>query len=70
MPILSATPAFDGKRKTTQYYEAVNGIIKALRPASTLRTIAQHLNSAGFLTPSDLIWDRTRVASYLRSSAI
>lgn len=70
MSVLHAKPAFGGKKKTDQYYDAVNGIIKVLRSASTLRTIAQHLNSAGFRTPSDLIWDRQRVATYLRSTAI
>jgi hypothetical protein len=70
MHALQAKPAFGGKKKTNQYYEACNGIINVLRSTSTLRTIAQHLNSAGFRTPSDLIWDRQRVATYLRSTAI
>lgn len=70
MLVQNATPAFGGKRKTDDYYASVNAIIRVLRPKATLRTIASHLSAAGFKTPSDLVWNRERVANYLRNTSI
>ncbi len=64
------SPQFGGKLKTAPYYEAVASIIRVLRPYSTLRTISNHLNSVGLKTPSDLIWNRERLANFMRCTAI
>lgn len=63
-------PSFGGRLRTQTYYEGVNSIIHNMRPLATLRTIAKHLNTAQFLTPSGLQWNRERLANYLRSTAI
>lgn len=70
MSILIVKPTFGGRLNTPQYYSSVDSICRMLRPAATLRTIANHLNAAGFKTPSGLIWDRQRVANYLRNKSI
>jgi hypothetical protein len=64
-----APPSFGGKLNTSSYYANVNSIISVLRGASTLRTIAAHLNGMGFLTPSGLVWSRERVATYIRNKS-
>lgn len=64
---LNALPQFGSKLKKPAYYEAVNGIITVLRPASSLRTIANNLTNAGFLTPAGLAWNRHRVSDYIRN---
>lgn len=66
----AATPQFGGKLNTATYYDSVNSIIKVMRPMATLRTVANHLNAAQFLTPAGLPWTRERLANYLRSTAI
>lgn len=66
----AATPQFGGKLNTAAYYDSINSIIKVMRPMATLRTVASHLNTAQFLTPSGLTWNRERLANYLRSTAI
>jgi hypothetical protein len=68
MSALHAPPTFGGKLNNDAYYEAVGNIIKALRPASKLRTIAEHLTAAGFLTPSGLPWNRRRLSDFIRST--
>ncbi len=70
MSVLPAIPQFGGRLMTPAYYQAVASIIGVLRPASTLRTIAHHLNGAGFTTPTGLAWTRDRLANYLRSTSI
>jgi hypothetical protein len=67
MSTLQATPSFGGRLNNQSYYDAVSGIIRVLRPASSLRIIANHLNKAQFLTPSGLPWNRDRVANFLRN---
>lgn len=66
MPNQAAIPAFGKQLRTPDYYSTVDSIISVLRPYSTLRTIAGHLNSQGLQTPSGLDWNRERVAQYLR----
>jgi hypothetical protein len=67
MSAQDAIPAFGGRLKTDAYYEQVDAMIRTLRPASTLRTIAECLNNAGLSTPRNYAWDRGKVATYLRS---
>lgn len=62
-------PAFGGKKKQDDYYTSVNSIINVLRPKATLAVIAEHLNRASFTTPTNLTWNRSRVASYLQSTS-
>jgi hypothetical protein len=63
-------PAFGGKLKTPAFYDAVNSCIRVLRPYSTLRTIANHLNSVGLKTATGLIWNRERLANYIRNTSL
>jgi hypothetical protein len=67
---VQAIPKFGGKRNALDYYSAVNTIIRTLRPQATLRVIAQHLAANGFLTPSNLVWTRERVATYIQQNSI
>lgn len=66
----NAPPAFGGRLKADEYYVAINSIISVMRGVATLRSIADHLNHAGFTTPSSVPWTRTRLANYLNSSAV
>lgn len=70
MPALLATPRFGGPRNVPSYYSDLNSIVRVLRPVSTLRTIATHLNVQGFQTPSGLEWTRERLANYLHTAAV
>jgi hypothetical protein len=64
--IQQAIPAFGKALRTPDFYFTVDGIILVLRPMSTLRTIATHLNGLGIRTASGLEWNRERVAQYIR----
>jgi hypothetical protein len=70
MAVQNASPTFGGKLKTNDYYTQVREIIAVLRGRSTLRTIAAHLNSQGFRTPTDLIWTRDRLATFLKQNKL
>jgi hypothetical protein len=70
MSTLYAKPGFGTPKMAPAYYEQIDGIIRVLRPMSTLRIIATHLTNAGFRTPNGLSWDRQKVATYLRHRAI
>lgn len=70
MANLHAIPGFGQPLKSPEYYEQIDAIIETLRPHSTLRTVALHLNSAGFRTPSDLEWNRMHVANYVRQRGL
>lgn len=65
-----ATPAFHGKLRTADFYEAVNTTIRQHRRTATLREIAEKLNAKLLTTPSGLVWSRSRVANYLRNTGI
>jgi hypothetical protein len=67
MSELRNAPSFGGKLNNPTYYTKLNTILRELRPMASLRTIAQHLNAAGHLSPSGLVWTRDRVANYVRS---
>lgn len=64
-----ARPAFGGRLKTAEYYAGINSIISVMRGVATMRTMANHLTAAGFLTPTDLPWNRARLNNYLRQMA-
>lgn len=68
MSVLKALPKFGGKKNNPAYYASVDSIVGLLRPAATLRTIAEALNTAGFLSPSGLSWTRERVSCYIRQT--
>jgi hypothetical protein len=67
MPSLSAVPKFGSPLRNAQFYEQTDSIIRALRPHSTLRKIAERLQEQGLQTPSGKDWNRMRVASYIRN---
>jgi hypothetical protein len=69
MSTFKAAPAFGGKHNLPAYYATVDSIIAVLRPASSLRLIAAHLNTHGFKTPSGMDWSRDRVANYIRNKS-
>lgn len=62
-------PSFGGKLQSPEFYSGVNSIVATLRNVATLRTIAEALNQAGFSTPSGMIWNKSRLANYLGSTA-
>ena len=70
MSTLQAKPGFGTPKMEPAYYEMCDSIVRTLRPMATLRTIAQHLTSAGFRTPNGHSWDRQKVATYLRNRSI
>jgi hypothetical protein len=69
MPNFKAVPAFSAKLNVPSYYTTLDSIISVLRPASSLRIIARHLNLHGFRTPAGLEWNRERVSNYLRGKS-
>ena len=70
MSVLQARPGFGTPKMSPSYYAICDDIVRTLRPMATLRIIAQHLTDAGLLTPNGHIWDRQKVATYLRNRAI
>lgn len=70
MSVLQAKPGFGTRKMSPAYYQQIDGILRVLRPMSTLRVIADHLTKAGFRTPNGYIWDRQKVSTYLRNRAI
>jgi hypothetical protein len=70
MPNQAAPPAFGKQLRTPDHYQQCDDIVRALRPMSTLRTIANHMNSLGIRTASGLEWNRERVSQYIRHRGI
>ena len=68
MPNSNAPCSFGGRLKTAEYYSQIASIIGVLRPMSSLRVIANHLNSEGFKTATGLDWTRDRLANHIRTS--
>jgi hypothetical protein len=66
----NAVPGFGKKLKPEPYYIAVDGILKTLRPAATLRVMADKLNAVGLTTPTGKPWDRQKVSCYMRKRSI
>jgi hypothetical protein len=67
MPSTHSIPQFGRPLRSPDYYELVDGLINALRPHSSLRAVANHLQAAGLRTPSNLNWTRMRVMQYIRN---
>jgi hypothetical protein len=67
MSSMHSIPSFGRPLRSSDYYELVDGLISTLRPHSTLRAVANHLQAAGLRTPSNLDWTRMRVAQYVRN---
>jgi len=65
---MPATPGFGTPKQLPDYYQQVSAIVSVLKPYSTLRTIADHLNAQGFQTPMGKRWNRQAVANFIRSS--
>jgi hypothetical protein len=65
---LNAPCSFGGKLKAAEYYTQIASIVGVLRPMSSLRAIANHLNANGFKTPSNLEWNRDRLANHIRTT--
>lgn len=65
---MPACPGFGTPMQLPEYYEKVSALVAALKPFSTLRHIALHLNKEGFQTPSGKSWNRQTVANFVRSS--
>lgn len=61
-----AVPGFGKQLRTPEFYAQTDEIIRALRPMSTLRRIAEHLNNLSIPTASGLTWNRERVSQYVR----
>lgn len=60
-------PRFGGAKQDAGFYVAVSNIINGLREHSTLTIIASHLSAQGFLSPSGMPFNKSRVATFLRS---
>jgi len=60
-------PRFGGTLQDANYYVEVSNIINVLRDYSTLNVIASHLAAQGFLSPAGKPFNKSRVASFLRS---
>lgn len=63
-------PSFGGRLRTENYYTNTSNAIRILRGRSSLRIIAQYLNSQGITTPSGLPFNRDRLARYIKSNKI
>jgi len=64
---MSIRPRFGGPLQAPEYYAGISVICNTLREYSTLATIAMHLNTNGFTTPTGKPFNKQRVASFLRS---
>jgi hypothetical protein len=64
---MQAIPGFGSPKQTPEYYELISAQISVLRPYSTLKTISDHLNSAGFRAPSGMKFNKQAVANFMRS---
>lgn len=60
-------PSFGGTLQDANYYIAVSNVIHVLREYSTLNVIATHLNTNGFVSPSGKPFNKSRVATFIRS---
>lgn len=58
--------SFGGKHQPDTYYQEVLAFIFKLKPVSTLRSLSDALNEAGFTTPTGLAWDKPRLANFIR----
>ena len=61
------SPSFSGKLKEDDFYISINGVVRTLRPYTSLSQIAAHLQRMGFRTASGLDWNKSRIAGYIRN---
>jgi hypothetical protein len=66
---MSVRPTFGGRLRASAYYDQVLAFITPLRETLTLNAICTALNTAGLTTPSGLIWNKVRLANFIRSAA-
>jgi len=66
----NSVPEFGKPLRDPDYYLTIDRIVNSLRPFSTLRAVATHLNSLGLRTPSGLIWHRMHAANYIRQRGL
>lgn len=66
MAFQNAIPTFGVPLKDPDYYTVCDSVCNTLRPYSTLRTVANHLNAMGLRTPTGREWHRLHVANYIR----
>ena len=60
-------PSFSGKLKEDDFYISINGVVRTLRPYTSLSQIAAHLQRMEFRTASGLDWSKSRLAGYIRN---
>jgi hypothetical protein len=70
MLLHKAIPLFGQKSRPLSYYETITSVVTTLRPYSSLRTVADHLNRMGLTTPSGLPWSKSAVANYVRTNGL
>lgn len=70
MLVQKAIPLFGQKVRPLSYYETISGIVSTLRPYSSLKTVADHLNRMNFTTPNGLSWSKHSVANYIRTNGL
>jgi hypothetical protein len=70
MLLHKAIPLFGQKLRPLSYYETITGIISTLRPYSSLKTVADHMNRMGLTTPKGLPWSKIAVANYVRTNGL
>lgn len=61
-------PSFGGRTRPERYYTLISAAIAELRPATSLREIAEILNRQGLRTPRDFEWTKTRVVAFIRDN--
>lgn len=62
------SPSFSGKLMNETWYRDISGMIRTLRPHTSLSQIALHLQRMGFRTATGLDWDKSRVNGFIRNS--
>jgi hypothetical protein len=70
MLLQKAIPLFGQKLRPSSFYEMVTGIVTTLRPYSSLKTVADHLNGLGLTTPKGLPWSKSAVANFIRTNGL
>jgi hypothetical protein len=61
-------PSFGGRARPEAFYAYISAAIAELRPATSLREIAEILNSYGLRTARNLEWNKTRVVAFIRDN--
>ena len=64
---MSIKPTFGGSLQPSIYYIQISSFVSPLRDKLTLKAIGDALNNAGFRTPSGLLWNKVRLANFLKT---